>query len=106
MIGVMHWDRRLAVAILLRLTAAHRIGFVDLATNDFLLLAFFDRPCHLTGIAKLPPRPEGEIAKYVFDVTIDQVGFNWLAMHNDKVRGSAIVRHAAASVRPVYLVRY
>jgi hypothetical protein len=87
-------------------TPAHRIGFVDLATNDSLLLVFFDRPCHLTGLANLPPRPEGEITKYVFDVTIDQAGFNWLAMHNDKVPGSAVVRHAAASVRPVYLAKY
>jgi hypothetical protein len=87
-------------------TAAHRIGFFDLATNDSLLLVFFDRPCHLTGIANLPPRPEGEITKYVFDVTIDQAGFNWLSMHNDKLRGSTVVRHAAASVQPVYLARY
>lgn len=87
-------------------TTAHRIGFLDLATNDPLLLVFFDRPCHLTGIADLPPRPEGEISRYVFDVTIDQAGFNWLAMHNDKVPGTAVVRHAAASVRPVYLVTY
>jgi hypothetical protein len=87
-------------------TAAHRIGFFDLAVNDILLLVFFDRPCHITGTANLPPRPEGEITRYIFDVTIDQAGFNWLAMHNDKVHGSAIVRHAAASVRPVYMVRY
>jgi hypothetical protein len=85
---------------------AHRIAFFDLATKDLLLLVFFDRPCHLTGIANLPPRPEGEITKYVFDVTIDKAGFNWLALHNDKVPGSAVVRHAAASVRPVYLATY
>jgi hypothetical protein len=87
-------------------TTAHRIGFLDLATKDSLLLVFFDRPCHLTGIANLPPRPEGEITRYVFDVTIDQAGFNWLVLHNDKLPGTAVVRHAAVSVRPVYLVKY
>jgi len=81
-----------------------KVGFLDLAANEVLLLVFFDRPCHLTGTINLPPG-RSDFTQYLFDVTVDRAGFSWLAIHKDQAPGSAVVRHAGASVRPVYMAR-
>jgi hypothetical protein len=82
----------------------NKVGFFDLEGNDVLLLVFFDRPCRLTGTINIPPG-EADFTHYLYDVTIDKAGFNWLAIHKDQKPGWAIVRHAAASVRPVYMLK-
>jgi hypothetical protein len=82
-----------------------RVGFFDLGANDALLLVYFDRPCHLTGTISLPPG-RSDFSQYVFDVIIENAGFSWLAIHKSQTPGSAVVRHAGASVRPVYLARH
>ena len=81
-----------------------KVGFFDLEGNEVLLLVFFDRPCRLTGTINIPPG-QGDFMHYLYDVTIDRAGFNWLAIHKDRNPGWALVRHATPSVQPVYLLR-
>jgi hypothetical protein len=79
---------------------------VGLASSVFTMRM---RSCIGSGVRRrgcdLAPR-QSEFTQYVFDVTIDNAGFNWLAIHQGKTLGSAVVSHGRASVQPVYLAKY
>jgi hypothetical protein len=52
-------------------------GFIDAETRDGLLLAYFDRPCRLSGTSVRGGQTD------VYDVTVDSAGWVWLTGSQD-----------------------
>jgi hypothetical protein len=53
-------------------------GFIDAVSKKPLTLAFFDRPCRLSGIVK-----EHEMTILFFDVVVHAAGLTWMQMTAD-----------------------
>jgi hypothetical protein len=78
-----------------------RIGLYDADTRDALLLVYFDRPCHLSGLDRhqeytlidSPPR---------VDVQVDAPGWAWIAVH--KTGESTYTEVRAPAPHPVLLI--
>ncbi|HEY6484073.1 MAG TPA: hypothetical protein VIY54_11175 [Steroidobacteraceae bacterium] len=87
---------------------AHRIqlftAFTDSASANVLILAYFDRPCHVAGTiaAHFAGQPSHT---YVVNVTVEHAGLNWLAVTEDANQANRVITHASRSVIPVFVVR-
>jgi hypothetical protein len=76
---------------------------VDSGSKDNLVLAYFDRPCHLTGTLTYGGAEPGSRE---YDVVIEHAGLNWLAATKKGPGDYSVVRHAPSPVRPVFVIEY
>lgn len=88
--------------------AAHRYrlttAFADAPSANLLILAYFDRPCHVTGTiqtgrAGRPPHTSA------IDVKVKKAGLHWLAANENAYPPASAIAHASGSVIPVFVVR-
>jgi hypothetical protein len=80
------------------------VGFADSDPKHTLILAYFDRPCRVTGTIVTPSRI-GEATKHRFDITIQKSGFHWLSISSKDANDLAVIRQASGSVKPILVVR-
>ena len=82
-------------------SVSFRVGFYDADTRDALMLVYFDRPCHLSGVDRRQPYIPIDSPPRV-DVQVDAPGWVWIAVH--KTGESTYTEVRVPAPHPVFLI--
>ncbi len=84
------------------LSGPYTFRWVSADSNRLLILAYFDRPCRLTGTVPVAAATEG-ISAYLVDVVIDKPGMHWLEIRKDEQHDRGFIGQAAMPVHPQFV---
>ncbi|MEM7081914.1 MAG: hypothetical protein AAF465_04215 [Pseudomonadota bacterium] len=73
-------------------------GFIDIASQHFLLLTYFDQSCIITGESRYP---NGTVWRY--NVKIPAAGFHWIEIDTTSSSYVSVLRTVTGKVSPKYV---